>query len=105
MLVTFKTPSYSNITMFGSVAITFIKMMGHSGTVPGSIGIADLPEALRRLEEGLQEPDESVLDTGEQSPESVEIEPEDRVDLATRVLPLKALLQAAIEEGDDIMWK
>jgi hypothetical protein len=30
MLVTFTTKAYANITMFGDVAVTLLKMMGHS---------------------------------------------------------------------------
>jgi hypothetical protein len=49
MLVTFTTDAYADITMFGDVAHTMLKMMGHSVTVPGAILAADVPEALRRL--------------------------------------------------------
>lgn len=37
MLVTFRTKAWSNITLFGDVAITLLKMAGHSGTVPGDL--------------------------------------------------------------------
>jgi len=37
MLVTFKTPSHADITMFGTVATTLLKMMGMSGGSPGAI--------------------------------------------------------------------
>ena len=49
MLVTFTTDAYADITMFGDVVHTMLKMMGHSVTVPGAILAADVPEALRRL--------------------------------------------------------
>ena len=32
MLATFTTKAYANITMFGDVAVTLLKMIGHSGT-------------------------------------------------------------------------
>lgn len=35
MLITLKTKSYADITMFGDVAIKLLQMTGHSGTVPG----------------------------------------------------------------------
>lgn len=47
MLVTFTSDAYTDITMFGDVALTMLKMMGHSATVPGAILAADIPEALR----------------------------------------------------------
>ncbi|MEA1053075.1 DUF1840 family protein, partial [Lamprobacter modestohalophilus] len=33
MLITFETKAHANITMFGDVAVTLIKLMGHSGAV------------------------------------------------------------------------
>ena len=49
MLVTFTTKAYADITMFGDVALSMLKMMGHSGTVPSAIRAADVPAALSRL--------------------------------------------------------
>jgi hypothetical protein len=49
MLVTFSTDAYADITMFGDVAVTLLKMTGHSGSVPGAILVADLPAALSWL--------------------------------------------------------
>ena len=48
MLVTFSTNSYADITLFGDVALTLLKMMGHSATVPGAILTADIPCVLHR---------------------------------------------------------
>ena len=42
MIVTFKTKPYADITMFGDVAIHLLKLMGHSGTVPGAIVAEDV---------------------------------------------------------------
>jgi hypothetical protein len=33
LLVTFKTDACSNAIVFGNVALTFLRIMGHSGTV------------------------------------------------------------------------
>ena len=54
MLVTFTTKAYADITMFGDVAITLLKMMGHSGTVPSAIRAKDVPEALRQLKAAVE---------------------------------------------------
>jgi len=48
MLVTFTTDAYADIIMFGDVALTLLKMMRHSKTVPGAILAADVPMALNR---------------------------------------------------------
>ena len=49
MLVKFQTKSQATITMFGDVAVTLIKLMGHSGTVPSALLAEDVPAALARL--------------------------------------------------------
>lgn len=49
MLITFTTDAHANITMFEDDALTMLKMMGHSATVPGAILAADVPAALSRL--------------------------------------------------------
>jgi len=50
MLITFTTPVYADITMFGDVALNMLKLMGNSATVPGALLAEDIPEALQRLE-------------------------------------------------------
>jgi hypothetical protein len=49
MLVTFRTEAFASVTMFGDVAVTLIKLMGHSGAVPSALMPEDIPEALERL--------------------------------------------------------
>lgn len=49
MLITFETEPQPPITMFSDVAVTLIKMMGHSGTVPSALLAEDVPTALARL--------------------------------------------------------
>ena len=62
MLVTFKTEAYANITMFGEVAVTLLKLMGHSGTVPGALMAEDVPAALERLKAAVTEHPQTPLD-------------------------------------------
>ena len=101
MLVTFSTDVYADITMFGDVALSLLKMMGHSGTVPGAILAEDVPAALSRLT--------AAIDAAKAAP-SVDDEDEDdegepRVSLSHRAMPLINLLTAAAQEGCDVMWK
>ena len=49
MLVTFSCSAYADITMFGDVAVRLLKLMGHSGTVPGAILAEDVQAALECL--------------------------------------------------------
>jgi hypothetical protein len=100
MLITFSCPVYANITMFGEVAVQLLKMMGHSGTVPGALLAEDVPAALERLEaavaanEQLPEPEESAQ-SGDDEP---------TVSLSHRALPVIELLRAAAKAKCNVMW-
>lgn len=99
MLVTFQTKSYANITMFGDVAVSLLKLMGHSGTVPGAIQASDIPLALERLKAAMAEGEAAT-----ESDETADEEDEDAVSLTHRALPLIELLESAAAAGCDVMW-
>ena len=100
MLVTFSCPAYADITMFGDVAVRLLQMMGHSGSVPSALLAEDVPAALARLEEAIDEekklpaPDESENDEDDDPP----------VTLPHRALPLIELLKAAAKAQCNVMW-
>ena len=98
MLVTFTTKAWSDITMFGEIAVKLIKMMGHTGTVPSAILAEDVPEALARLKEAvaLEEPEDSDTEDDDSA--------ERKVSIPTRAFPLIELLTAAAEQKADVMW-
>jgi hypothetical protein len=99
MLVTFSTNAYSDITMFGEVALTLLKMMDHSATIPGTILAAEVPEALRCLTATLnKEKSSSTPDEDKEGHEPV-------VSIANRALPLINLLAAAAKAGSNVMWE
>ena len=50
MLVTFSCSAYADITQFGDIAIQLLKLMGHSGTIPGALLAEDVHPARERLE-------------------------------------------------------
>lgn len=100
MLVTFRTPAYSNITMFGDVALALIESMGHSPSVPGALAAEDVPRALRKLREAVKAKGGEDLPAAREDSESRE----DRVSLAHRALPLLQLLEAAAAAEDYVMW-
>lgn len=109
MLVTFKTSVYSDITMFGTAAISLLKLMGQSGNVPGAILAADVPQALQTLQAGLAEL--SLNHTGDDSAKASEApsgyEDEDDavpVALHTRAGPLISLLEAAVASKENVQW-
>ena len=99
MLVTFSTNKYSDITLFGDVALSLLKMMGHSATIPGAILAADVPVALSRLT--------SAINAEKASPPDDKDEDRDKseVSLAHRSLPLINLLTAAAKANSNVMWK
>lgn len=97
MLVTFTTEAYADITMFGDVALTMLKMMGHSPTVPGAILAADVPAALSRLT--------AAIEAGKASPQVENKDADEpKVSMAHRALPLIELLAAAAKADRNVMW-
>ena len=103
MLVTFKSDAYADITMFGDVAVTLLKLMGHSGTVPGAILAEDLPDALAHLRKATEggagaTPTGGGPDSGGHDPE------EPLVSLGNRAVPLIELLEASIAANRNVMW-
>jgi hypothetical protein len=103
MLVTFETEAHANITMFGDVAVTLIKLMGHSGSVPGALMAAEVPAALARLQAAVAERPDVPLDPESQG--ATEGEDEPHVSLAHRALPLIQLLESATAAGKNVMWR
>ncbi|EOB3918955.1 DUF1840 domain-containing protein [Vibrio parahaemolyticus] len=105
MLITFRCRSYANVTMFGDIALEMIKMMGHSGTVPGSISAQNVPDALSKLTSAL-----SAKNAAEENrPTDVDVEEEEEqaesaVSLGRRAFPLIELLKSAIKEECEVMW-
>jgi hypothetical protein len=99
MLVTFSCSAYADITMFGDVAVTLLKMMGHSGTVPSALLSEDIQAALDRLQATIQaDRQKSGLE------DSSKQEDESAVSLSHRALPLIELLKAALKSNSNVMW-
>lgn len=100
VLVTFKTHSHADITMFGDVSQELLKMMGQSGNVPGAIMADDLPAALTALQDALAvHGDEDTAAVADD-----EMDEGAKVSLGLRAKPLLEMLQAAIAAGDNVMW-
>ena len=97
MLITFRTDAYADITMFGDVALSLLKLMGHSAAVPGAILAADVPAALQRLRAGVATAAPESGAAGDDAAEQL-------VSLSHRALPLIELLEAAAAAKSDVMW-
>lgn len=105
MLVTFHTNAWSSITMFGDVAVTLLKMAGHSGTVPSAMVAADIPSALASLERKLAAaaPDAEQAKRARPGGEDPDTPP--AVALRMRAHPLIELLSAAARKKCDVTWE
>jgi Domain of unknown function (DUF1840) len=99
MLVIFTTDAYADITMFEGDALAMLKMMGHSGAVPGAILAADIPQAPSRLTAALE------AQKADSSPVENEDAEEPAVSMTNRALPLIELLTAAAKADRNVMWK
>jgi hypothetical protein len=107
MLVTFRTKSYPNVTLFGDVALDLLRAMGHSGTVPSAIMAEDVPQALDRLKAAVAAHQAAGADPAESADggDDDDDETDQRaVSLAHRALPLIELLESAAKNRYNVMW-
>lgn len=110
MIVSFITGN-GHLQMHGEAAVALLRLMGHSGTVPGAILAAELPRALAALRKGLETSGDAVVPAPPPRPldEQDEDEPHkpsiEAVRLRTRAVPLIELLERAITGGTDLMWE
>jgi hypothetical protein len=95
MLVKFDS-KVGGITMFGDVAVTLLKAMGNSGTVPGALLAADIPPALQRLKAAVGDAPAPKQAGGDRE--------EPKVSLKQRAFPLVDLLERAAQAKADVLW-
>ena len=103
MLVTFTTDAYANITMFGDDALSMLKMMEHSATIPSAILAADVPHALSLLTAAVDaakaaNPAQSLVQDKDKDAD------DSSVSVVKRALPLIELLTAAARKNCNVMW-
>jgi hypothetical protein len=102
MIVTFRSNAHGDIIMFGDIAVNLLKLMGHSGTVPGALLAEDVPAALDRLRKAVAA---NKTATGDISDSVQDDDSGERtVSLAHRALPLIEMLAAAATAKCDVMW-
>src|SRR5215216_2549218 len=98
MLVRFDS-EVGSVTMFGDVAVTLLKMMGHSGTVPSALLAKDIPAALDKLNAAL-----GKTPADNESPQNEDGTQQSHVSLRKRAFPLIELMGRAAARGVDISW-
>jgi hypothetical protein len=102
MIVRFDS-KVGGFTMMGDVAVTLLRMMGHSGTVPSAILAADIPAAVARLRAAL-----AALPPPAAEPDTDGDDEDDRrrdaVPLPHRAVPLIDLLERSAAANVDVTW-
>jgi hypothetical protein len=98
MLVKFES-EVGGVSMFGDVAVTLLKMMGHSGTVPSALLAKDIPAALEKLNAAL-----GMTPADSESGQDEEGTRQNNVSLRKRAFPLIELMERAAARGVDITW-
>ena len=102
MIVTFQSRAHADILMFGDIAVSLLKLMGHSGTVPGALQAGDIPTALDHLKKAIAINKAVVTDASDRVEEGES--GERTVNLTHRALPLIELLTASAMAKCDVMW-
>ncbi|MBO0614182.1 MAG: hypothetical protein RL122_1804 [Pseudomonadota bacterium] len=101
-MIRFTSPAAASVSMFEKDAKTFIRLMGHSGTIPSAIRAEDVATALQHLEAALkaeaaqtEAPNKTAVDDAEDKAVSPNV----------RAYPLLQLLKAAIAKQKNVMWE
>jgi hypothetical protein len=101
MLVRFDSQA-GGFSMFGDIAVMLLKMMGHSGAVPGAILAQDIPPALERLKAAVAAAPEPRPEQAASAGDPGDKEP--AVSIRQRAFPLVDLLERAIQKRCDVLW-
>ncbi len=105
MLVTFHSKAWSSVTLFGDVAVTLLKMMGHSGTVPSALPAAGIPAAIAQLQQALAAVSPEEKSKAEIPSEAADPDAPPPVALGLRAYPLIQLLSASAQKDCDVLWE
>jgi hypothetical protein len=103
MPITFKSKQSPDILMLETAALELIKLMGHSGAVPGSLAADDVSAALQRLEQAVHKAPNRALEADNRRVQNDE-EESVQVSVAQRALPLLEMLKAALQAQDYVIW-
>ena len=105
MLITFSCKAHASVTMFGEVGLQFIKMLGHSGAIPGAIDASEVPQALNNLRAALEVEQKQPVEQNDAGDDNEDEVVEEPVNIGSRAFPLVELLKAAIKEECEVMWE
>lgn len=103
MLITFKTRAAGDVIMFGKVAGQLLTILGKDGDEQrGIITVAQLPDAIARLEKMIDEDKKRQADQSDESSERGIMEP---VALWQRAAPLLDQFRHALREEQVVIWE
>ncbi|EDK30435.1 hypothetical protein VSWAT3_17748 [Vibrionales bacterium SWAT-3] len=105
MLITFSCKAHASVTMFGEIGLQFIKMLGHSGAIPGAIDASEVPQALNNLRAALEVEQKQPVEQSDTDDDNEDEVVEAPVNIGSRAFPLVELLKAAIKEECEVMWE
>lgn len=105
MLVRFSSVKTESITMFGNDALQLIAMLGASSALPGAIGAADIPAAIKHLRQQLQIHQARDAMVVKQADADNESDRDPPVNLAVRAGPLLDILERASAGDAPVMWE
>ena len=105
MLITFSCKAHASVTMFGEIGLQFIKMLGHSGAIPGAIDASEVPQALNNLRAALEVEQKQPVDQNDADDDNEDEVVEAPVNIGSRAFSLVELLKAAIKEECEVMWE
>ncbi len=107
MLLIFKSTASADLLYFGDVAKLMLELMGKEATEQGVITVAQLPEAIARLEIAMSG-DQSQHREHLLADETKEIDPNGNerphVSLTRRALPLLEMLKESLKEKEPVVW-
>lgn len=96
MLVTFKTEYHANIMMFGGDALAMLKVIGHSGTIPGALLAQDVQAARDRLASAVE---------AHKAATAAQEKDANAVSFVNRARPLIELFDDAVKKRSNVMWE
>ena len=113
MAYTFQSRATADLIMLASTGKHILELLGKTPGEPGIVTVEQIPEALRTLEQAVQEDDarRKQLQTLQQSAEGSEraqaaaLSAElGAISLRQRVAPLADMLRRSAAEGKDVTW-
>ena len=103
MPITFKSKYSPDILMLDGVARELIRLMGHSGSVPGSLAAEDIAAALAHLQAAVTAGPARPLAADHGSHEDDD-KRDALISVAQRAGPLLAMLETALKEQQHVIW-